>query len=63
MDDVLLGARARGIEVLALAEALSLLSRIDARKGRAVELRYFGGLSVEGTAEVLGISPETAKRD
>jgi RNA polymerase sigma-70 factor (ECF subfamily) len=63
LDDVLLGARARGIEVLALDEALESLSRIDARKGRLVELRYFGGLSVEETAEVLGISPETAKRD
>ncbi len=63
LDDVLLAARARGIEVLALDEALESLSRIDARKGRVVELRYFGGLSVEETAEVLGISPETAKRD
>ena len=63
LDDVLLEARARGIEVLALDEALESLSRIDVRKARVVELRYFGGLSVEETAEVLGISPETAKRD
>jgi RNA polymerase sigma-70 factor, ECF subfamily len=63
LDDVLLGARDRGIEVLALDEALEALSKIDSRKGRVVELRYFGGLSVEETAEVLGISPETAKRD
>jgi RNA polymerase sigma factor (TIGR02999 family) len=63
LDDVLLGARARGIEILALDEALESLSRIDARKGRVVELRYFGGLSVEETAEVMGISPETVKRD
>ena len=63
LDDVLLAARARGIEVLALDEALESLSRIDARKGRVVELRYFGGLSVEETAEILGISAETAKRD
>ncbi|SPE38642.1 RNA polymerase, sigma-24 subunit, ECF subfamily [Candidatus Sulfopaludibacter sp. SbA6] len=63
LDDVLLAARARGIEVLALDEALESLSKIDARKGRVVELRYFGGLSVEETAEVLGISPETAARD
>ena len=63
LDDVLLGARARGIEVLALDEALQSLSKIDVRKGRVVELRYFGGLSVEDTAEVLGISPETVKRD
>jgi hypothetical protein len=43
--------------------AVALPGQTDARKGRVVELRYFGGLSVEETAEVLGISPETAKRD
>jgi RNA polymerase sigma-70 factor (ECF subfamily) len=63
LDQVLLRARTHGIEVLALDEALRSLSKIDARKGRVVELRYFGGLSVEETAEVLGISLETAKRD
>jgi len=63
LDDVLLGAQARGIELLALDQALDSLSKVDGRKGRVVELRYFGGLSVEETAEVLGISPETAKRD
>jgi RNA polymerase sigma-70 factor (ECF subfamily) len=63
LDDVLLGAQARGIEILALDQALESLSKIDTRKGRVVELRYFGGLSVEETAEALGISPETAKRD
>ena len=39
------------------------MSKIDVRKGRVVELRYFGGLSVEETAEVVGVSPETVKRD
>src|ERR1700692_1695131 len=63
LDDVLLRARVRGIEVLALDEVLESLSKIDVRKGRVVELRYFGGLSVEETAEVLGVSPETVKRD
>jgi RNA polymerase sigma factor (TIGR02999 family) len=62
-DDVLLGTPARAIGLLALDEALESLSKIDARKGRVVELRYFGGLSVEETAEFLGISPETVKRD
>ena len=51
------------VEVLALDEALSSLSRLDARKGRVVELRYFGGLSVEETAEVLHISSETVIRE
>jgi len=63
LDDLLVEARARGTDVLALDEALESLSKIDARKGRVVELRYFGGLSVEETAEVIGISPETVKRD
>jgi RNA polymerase sigma-70 factor (ECF subfamily) len=63
IDDVLLVAPDRGIGLLSLDEALDLLSRIDARKGRVVELRYFGGLMVEETAEVLRISPETVKRD
>lgn len=63
IDETLLGAPAPGIEVLALDEALTSLSRIDSRKARVVELRYFGGLIVEDTAEVLGVSLETAKRD
>ena len=49
--------------MLALDEALETLSKVDGRKGRVVELRYFGGLSVEETAEVIGVSPETVKRD
>jgi RNA polymerase sigma-70 factor (ECF subfamily) len=63
LDETLLGMRARGVEVLALNEALASLSKIDARKGRVVELRYFGGLSVEETAEVLKTSAETILRD
>jgi len=62
-DDLLLGVPARGIGLLALDEALDSLSKIYPRKGRVVELRYFGGLSVEETAEFLRISPETVKRD
>lgn len=54
---------ARGIELLVLDEALDALARIDGRKSRVIELRYFGGLSLEETAKVLGVSPETAKRD
>jgi RNA polymerase sigma-70 factor (ECF subfamily) len=63
LDDVLLAAQERGIEVLALDEALGTLAQIDGRKGRVVELRYFGGLSIEETAEVLGVSVDTVKRD
>lgn len=63
LDEALLGAQDRGIEILALNEALESLAQIDARKARVVELRYFGGLSVEETAEILGITPLRVKRD
>jgi RNA polymerase sigma factor (TIGR02999 family) len=58
-----LRAPTQGVEVLALDEALASLSAVDPRKARVVELRYFGGLSVDETAEVLRISGETVKRD
>jgi RNA polymerase sigma-70 factor, ECF subfamily len=53
----------RSVELLALDEALKRLSAIDERKGRVVELRYFGGLSVKETAEVLNVSAVTVARD
>ncbi|MBL8220949.1 MAG: sigma-70 family RNA polymerase sigma factor [Bryobacterales bacterium] len=49
--------------VLAVEAALTELTRIDPRKARLVELRFFGGLSIEETAEVLGVSPGTVMRD
>ncbi len=53
-----------GLEaVLAVDEALARLSQLDPQQGRVVEMRYFGGLTVEETAEVLNISPRTVKRD
>jgi len=51
------------VNLLALDEALARLQELDERKSRVVELRYFGGLSIEDTAEVLGISPATVKRE
>ncbi len=51
------------VDVLALDRALEALEKIDARKSRIVELRFFGGLSVEETAEVLKVSTDTVKRD
>jgi RNA polymerase sigma factor (TIGR02999 family) len=53
----------KSIELLALDHALTKLARIDERKSRVVELRYFGGLSIEETAEVVGVSPITVMRD
>ena len=63
LDEALLGSRARGVEVVALDEALNSLAQIDPRKARVVELRFFGGLSIEETAEVLEVSEETVTRD
>ena len=51
------------LDIVALDEALQQLAEADPRQCRVVELRFFGGLSVEETAEALGISPATVKRD
>jgi RNA polymerase sigma factor (sigma-70 family) len=53
----------RGADLVALDEALSKLTAIDARKSKVVELRFFGGLSVEETAEALQISAVTVMRE
>ena len=53
----------RGRELIALDDAIEELSRVDPRKAQVVELRFFGGLSVEETAEVLGISTQRVLRD
>ena len=63
LDEEVVGASERGIELLELDDALASLAKMDPRKGRLIELRYFGGLTVEESAEVLGIARETAKRD
>jgi RNA polymerase sigma-70 factor (ECF subfamily) len=62
LDERLLAADAQSIDVLALDEALSRLHALDAEQSRIVELRYFGGLTIEETAEVTGVSPATVKR-
>jgi RNA polymerase sigma factor (TIGR02999 family) len=51
------------VDLLALDDALNDLARLDPQQARIVELRYFGGLTIEETAEVLGISPATVKRE
>jgi RNA polymerase sigma factor (TIGR02999 family) len=56
-------AKERDIKLLALDDALQRLEAFDSQKVRLVELRYFGGLTIEETAEVLKISPATVKRD
>ena len=52
-----------GEDVVALSDALEALEKIDARKGRVVELRFFAGLTVEETAAVMDISPQTVARE
>jgi RNA polymerase sigma factor (TIGR02999 family) len=56
-------AQERGEDVLALDEALTSLATIDRRKSQIVELRFFGGLSVEEVAEVLDVAPRTIQRE
>ncbi len=56
-------AEERAGELIALDEALEMLSQINERAGHVVECRFFGGLSIEETAEALGVSPMTVKRD
>jgi RNA polymerase sigma factor (TIGR02999 family) len=62
-DEAAVVTAERAAEVVALDDALDGLAELAPRQSRVVELRYFGGLSVEETAEVLKISPETVKRD
>ncbi len=52
-----------GLDLVALDDSLKALAAIDPRRSQVVELRFFGGLSVEETAEVLKVSPETVHRD
>lgn len=63
LDEARLAPAEVAAELLALDEALVRLAAIDERKSRIVEMRFFGGLSVEETAEVLGISDKTVMRD
>jgi RNA polymerase sigma-70 factor (ECF subfamily) len=63
LDEGLLTADALKVDVIALDRALEALAAVDPRKSRVIELRFFGGLSVEETAEVLHVSPDTVKRD
>jgi RNA polymerase sigma-70 factor (ECF subfamily) len=63
LNDDLIVTDQRSADVVALDEALIELANIDDRKSKVVELRFFGGLSIEETAEVLAVSPGTVMRD
>lgn len=63
LDEAALVGADADVDLVALDDAMTALARVDPRKMQVVEMRFFGGLSVEETAEVLGISPVTVKRD
>ena len=63
LDDAILVGGNRGADLVALDDAMNALARLDPRKVQVVEMRFFGGLSVEETAEVLKVSPVTVMRD
>jgi RNA polymerase sigma factor (TIGR02999 family) len=63
LEDTVQLLEAKAIDVIALNDALHELAKIDPRQSRVVELRFFGGLSVEETSRVLGMSPDSVKRD
>lgn len=63
LNDALVVAEDQAAHFIALDEALRVLERLDPQKGKIVELRYFGGLSIEEAAEVLNVSPRTVRRE
>jgi RNA polymerase sigma factor (TIGR02999 family) len=63
LDEALMVSTERGADLIALDEALEALAKVDARKSQVVEMRFFGGLSVDETAEALHVSGETVMRD
>lgn len=63
LDEAVAQAQKQSIEVLGLDEALEKLEKLDPQQRKIIELRFFGGLSIEDVANVLGISPATVKRD
>jgi RNA polymerase sigma factor (TIGR02999 family) len=62
-DDLPVAAESRGVDVLALDQALLELRGFDERQAQIVDLRFFAGLSIEETAEAMSVSPATVKRD
>lgn len=62
LDEGLVQSKALDLDILALDEALNKLTKVDSQQCQIVELRFFSGLSIEDTAELLGISPATVKR-
>ena len=62
-DDAIIWAKDRSLDLVALDDALKELAKLDAQQSRIVEMRFFGGLSIEETSSALGVSPATVKRE
>ena len=63
LDEAIAPAAQQNVDIVALDEALSRLAALDPEQERLVELRFFGGLTIDEAAEVLGTSPATVKRE
>lgn len=63
LEGIVAAAKSRGTDLIALDDALTQLAKLDTQQARIVELRFFGGLSIEETAVVTGVSPATVKRN
>ena len=63
LDEAAVVARDKTADLVALDDAMTALASLDPRKGQIIEMRFFGGLSVEETAEALAVSPATVRRD
>ena len=62
-DSILIAAESNALDLIALDDALNRLAKMDEQQAQIVELRYFGGLTIEETSEAMGIAPATIKRD
>ena len=63
LDDAIILTEERAAELVALDDALTSLAAVDPRKSKIIELRFFGGMNIEETAEVVGLSPTTVQRE
>ena len=62
LNEALVGSKVKDLDILALDDALNNLAQLNPQQSQIVELRFFSGLSIEDTSEVLGVSPATVKR-
>jgi len=63
VNDAMSSQKAQSVDLIALDDALNELAKLDPQQSRIVELRFFGGLSIDETAEIVGVSPTTVKRE